>query len=182
MIGKAIMGVLCSLSLLFGIGVGDATPSNATGSIRDIEQASEIKTEKQVFDLTVDSNAVQGQREERSNTEIVAELNRKVEEGMLTISINLRPVFENGSSQGHLRIINEKCNKYPQVVEIYRTDTDSLIYQSKVIPVGSRVDNDVLLVDLDAGEYPCVAYISSVNADGEVIGKAGAELLLVVEN
>lgn len=179
---RAILSLICSLSLLFGVGVDDATTANAAGSIGNIEQVTEIKTEKQVFDLTVDENAKQGQIEYRTDEEIQAELNRLVEEGMMTISINLRPVFADGQSNGHLRIENVPNNKCSQVVEIYRADTNEMIYESKQIPVGGCVDYDRLLVDLDAGEYPCVAYVCSVDGSGSVIGKAGAELLLVVEN
>lgn len=181
MIGKAILGFLCSISLLFGAGVSDATPANTTGSIGDIEHIAEVKAEKQVFDLNVDSNAVQGPREERSKAEIVAELNRKVEEGMLTISINLRPVFADGESEGTLHIVNEEKNHHSQVVEIYRVDTNDLIYQSGLIPVGGGIEKDRLMVDLEKGEYPCVAYVCSVDEGGNVLGKAGAELIILVE-
>ena len=178
---RAILSLLCSLSLVFGVGIDDATTINTAETIGNIEQITE-EAEKQIFDLTVDEDAKQGHIETRTDEEIQAELNRLVEEGMMTISINLRPVFADGQSNGHLRIENVPNNKYSQIVEIYRADTNEKIYKSKQIPVGGSIEYDRLLIDLDAGEYPCVAYVSSVDSSGSVIGKAGAELLLVIEN
>lgn len=178
---RAILSLLCSLSLVFGVGIDDATTANAVGSIGNIEQITE-EAEKQIFDLTVDENAKQGHIETRTDEEIQAELNRLVEEGMMTISINLRPVFADGQSNGHLRIENVPNNKYSQIVEIYRADTNEMVYRSGLIPIGNCVDYDRLLVDLDAGEYPCIAYVCSFDGSGSVVGKAGAELLLVIEN
>ena len=96
--------------------------------------------------------------------------------------MNLNPVFKDGSSEGNLLIMNEEINRHPQVVEIYRKDTEELIYKSGAIPVGSRVETGKLLVDLDAGEYPCVAYFNSVDENtGELLGKAGAEITIIVQ-
>ena len=55
----------------------------------------------------------------RSKEEIQNELRRKVEEGMMNISMNLNPVFANGFSEGNLMIVNEEVNRHPQIVEIY---------------------------------------------------------------
>ena len=148
---------------------------------KEVVENVESKNDKVIFDLTVDENAVVGQRETRTTEEIQAELNKKVEDGMITISINLCPVFADGSSKGLLRIVNEKANKHPQMVEIYRIDNKELVYKSGLIPVGSGVEYDRLLIDLDKGEYPCVAYISSVGVNGEILGKAGAEMLIKIE-
>ena len=65
---------------------------------------------------------------------------------------------------------------------IYTKNTEELIYRSGLIPVGSRVDYAKLSVDLEKGEYPCVAYFNSVNEEtGELLGKAGAEILIVIK-
>ena len=135
-----------------------------------------------IFDLTQDGNAQEGQIEGRPVEEIQEELNRMVEEGMINISMNLNPVFKDGTSEGNLLIMNEEINHHPQVVEIYRKDTEELIYKSGLIPVGSRVETGKLLVDLDAGEYSCVAYFNSVDENtGELLGKAGAEITVIVQ-
>lgn len=136
---------------------------------------------KNVFDLTQDENVTEGGLEHKSQEEIQAELNKQVAEGMINISMNLTPVFDDGESEGNLLIINEDINRYPQVVEIYLKDTDELIYKSGAIPVGSKIESDTLDVDLDAGEYECTAYFNAVNPDtGELVGRAGAEVKITV--
>ena len=152
--------------------------------LRSCGTEPEIKpNNRPIFDLTQDSNAQEGDFERKSQEELQEELNKKVEEGMMNISMNLNPIFENGTSEGNLLIMNEEINRYPQIIEIYRKDTNELIYKSGLIPVGSRVEYGKLIVDLDAGEYPCVAYFNGVNPEsGVLMGKAGAEIIIIVKN
>lgn len=107
-----------------------------------------------------DTNAEEGGLNGRSEEEIQAELNKKVEEGMINISMNTSPVFHDGKSKGYLMIVNSEANHYPQIVYIVRKDTNEEIYRSGGIPVGSKVENAALDVDLPAGTYDCVAYVN----------------------
>lgn len=173
--------LLLMSSLMALVGSNSGIVENVTTVINNEFAADVGENDKVYFELTIDENAVVGQRETRTDEEIQAELNKKVEEGMLTISINSCPVFADGSSEGLLSIVNEKVNKYSQMVEIYRIDNKELVYKSNLIPVGGRIDYDKLLVDLDKGEYPCVAYISSIGVNGEVLGKVGTEMLIKIE-
>ena len=135
------------------------------------------------FDLILDNNAQEGKLEGKSKEEIEAELNQKVNEGMINISMNLNPEFEEGKSYGNLLIMNEEINNYPQIVEIIRNDTQKVIYRSGLIPVGSRVDTGKLMTDLPAGEYDCTACFYNVNPDtGEALGKACAQILVTILN
>lgn len=175
---KSLIAFILSGLMVFSAGTNNDVVENT-----DIVDSAAVETvkDKVIFDLAVDENAVSGQREAKTTEEIQAELNKKVEDGMITISINLCPVFADGSSEGLLRIANEKVNKHPQMVEIYRIDNRELVYKSGLIPVGSGVEYDRLLVDLDKGKYLCVAYISSVGVNGETLGKAGAEMLIKIK-
>lgn len=136
-----------------------------------------------MFNLQDDPVAEVGNFKVKTQEEIQEELNKVVDEGMMNISMNLKPVFKTGDSEGNLMIMNEKINRYPQVVEIYLNDNDNtLIYRSGLIPVGSRIENAKLSVDLDAGEYDCTAYFNAVDPEtGAGLGKAGAQILLTVE-
>jgi hypothetical protein len=107
----------------------------------------------------------------------------KVAEGMLCISMNTNPVFEDGASDGTLGIVNDISNNYPLVVYIVRSDTHEEIYRSGAIPVGSEIKEAPLDVALAEGDYDCVAYFNSVNVDtGTFLGTAGAEITITVEN
>ena len=132
--------------------------------------------------MEIDSNAIVGGLETKSKEELQEELNKKLAEGMMNISMNLNPVFEDGKSDGNLMIINESINNYSQWVEIILTKTGEQIYKSGLIPVGHKIENAKLTVDLDAGVYECTAYFHQVDESGNELGKAGAKIELTVKN
>lgn len=116
---------------------------------------------------TVDTG---GKYEDRSSDEIRVTLNDEVQASMHKVQLNPSPVFETGSSEGNLNIVNSKDNPYPQLIEIYLADGNTLLYQG-VVDIGYQVEKAKLLVDLDAGEYDCLAYVSAVDREtGESAG------------
>ncbi len=130
-----------------------------------------------------DADAEEGGLTVKSQEEIQKELNEKVAQGMINISMNTSPVFKDGTSEGNLLIVNSAKNNYPQVVYIVRKDTKEEIYRSGGIPVGSKVEKAKLAVDLDAGTYECVAYFNNVDMEtGDFLGTAGAEIVVTVES
>lgn len=142
-------------------------------------EESSVKT----FNLDKDANTEKGAISTPDPQKVKEDLNKIVEDGMMTISMNLSPVFQDGTSQGNLLIYNDPSNKNPQVVEIYLKDSGELIYQSGGIDVGEKIEFAPLLVDLETGSYPCVAYFNAVNAETkELVGKAGAEITIEVLN
>ena len=131
--------------------------------------------------IIYDSGAVEGGWDEADVNKIVEGLNEKVEDGMINISMNTSPIFANGTSTGNLMIVNETVNRYPQVVEIVRSDTGETIYKSGAVPVGKKIEEAKLDVDLAKGEYECTAMFYNVNPDtGEYLGCAGAVITVTV--
>ena len=131
--------------------------------------------------IVYDPGAVEGGWNEADTDKIVDALNEKVEQGMINISMNTTPIFQNGSSAGNLMIVNESVNNYPQVVEIHRNDTGEVIYKSGAIPVGSKLETAKLSADLDAGTYDCTALFYNVDPDSsEYLGCAGAVITVTV--
>ena len=131
--------------------------------------------------IIYDPAATQGGWNEADLDQIVDGLNRKVEEGMINISMNTSPSFEDGSAEGNLMIVNESVNRYPQVVEITRNDTGDQIYKSGAIPVGNKIERAKLDVDLAAGTYECTALFYNVDPDtGSYLGCAGAIITITV--
>ena len=80
--------------------------------------------------IVYDSAAVDGGWDNLSPEEIAEKLNEKVAEGMINISANTAPIFEDGASEGNLMLVNESINNYPQKVQIVRNDTGEQIYES----------------------------------------------------
>ena len=81
---------------------------------------------------------------------------------MINISANTAPIFEDGSSEGNLMLVNESINNYPQKVQIVRNDTGEQIYESGAIAVGSKIERAKLDVLLPAGTYECTAYFHNL--------------------
>ena len=147
------------------------------------EEGGGEKSLDNLFDISLDKNATVGEEAKRSQDEVIAALSKQVEEGMISISMNTNPIFETGTSEGNLIIVNEETNRYPQVVEIYIADTNELIYKSGGIPVGSKIENATLDYNLSKGTYDCIAYFNAINPDtGGLVGKAGANIKVTINN
>ena len=133
--------------------------------------------------IVYDSAAVEGGWDNLSPEEIAEKLNEKVAEGMINISMNTAPYFENGASEGNVMIVNEAINNYPQKVQIIRNDTGEQIYESGAIAVGSKIEHAKLNTTLSAGTYECTAYFHNLNPEtGEIIGTAGAIINITIKN
>ena len=133
--------------------------------------------------IVYDSSAVEGGWDNLSPEEIAEKLNEKVAEGMINISMNTAPYFENGTAEGNVMIVNESINNYPQKVQIIRNDTGEQIYESNAIPVGSKIERATLDVTLPAGTYECTAYFHNLDPEtGEIIGTAGAIITITIKN
>ena len=133
--------------------------------------------------IVYDSSAVEGGWDNLSPEEIAEKLNEKVAEGMINISMNTAPYFENGKAEGNVMIVNESINNYPQQVEFIRNDTGEQIFQSKAIPVGSKIERAALDVELPAGTYECTAMFHNLDpVSGKIIGTAGAIITITVKN
>ena len=133
--------------------------------------------------IVYDSSAVEGGWDNLSPEEIAEKLNEKVAEGMINISMNTAPYFENGASEGNIMIVNESINNYPQQVEFIRNDTGEQIYQSKAIPVGSKIERAALDVELPAGTYECTAMFHNLDPEsGAIIGTAGAIINITIQH
>ena len=133
--------------------------------------------------IVYDSSAVEGGWDNLSPEEIAEKLNEKVAEGMINISANTAPIFEDGASEGNLMLVNEDINLYPQKVQIVRNDTGEQIYESDAIAVGSKIERAKLDVDLPAGTYECTAYFHNLNPEtGDIIGTAGAIITITIKN
>ena len=133
--------------------------------------------------VVYDSSAVEGGWDNLSPEEIAERLNQKVEEGMINISMNTAPYFEDGKAEGNVMIVNESINNYPQQVEFIRNDTQEVIYQSKAIPVGSKIERAALDVELPTGTYECTAMFHNLDPEtGDIIGTAGAIITITIQH
>ena len=133
--------------------------------------------------IVYDSSAVEGGWDNLSPEEIAEKLNEKVAEGMINISANTAPIFEDGASEGNLMLVKESINNYPQKVQIIRNDTGEQVYESGAIAVGSKIERAKLDVVLPAGTYECTAYFHNLDPEsGAIIGTAGAIITITIQH
>ena len=150
-----------TLVILAVVGLAAALTVGIFTAVRMIRKHPASKDDPKTG-IVYDDSAVEGGWDNLSPEEIAEKLNEKVAEGMINISMNTAPIFEDGSSEGNLMLVNESINNYPQKVQIVRNDTGEQIYQSKAIPVGSKIERAKLDVDLPAGTYECTAYFHNL--------------------
>ena len=152
-------------------------------AVRLLHKPSDAALADSKSGIVYDSSAVEGGWDNLSPEEIEARLNEKVAEGMINISANTAPIFEDGASEGNLMLVNEDINLYPQKVQIVRNDTGEQIYESDAIAVGSKIERAKLDVDLPAGTYECTAYFHNLNPEtGDIIGTAGAIITITIQH
>lgn len=140
--------------------------------------AWQVMTAPDALEMSV--RAELGQLEGKSNDEIEEALNRVVEEGYMNISINVNPTFVNGTAEGTLQIENGPANKYDQYVTITRDDTGEIIYKSGLLPPNHHIQEDVLLANLEAGDYPCTASFVAYDEEQNEVGMASAKITITV--
>lgn len=135
--------------------------------------------------LPWDSNVTYEEETRYTNVDL---LNQKVADGMITISMNADPIFENGSAKGNVNIENDVSNTRPQLIEIYlkdangKADMNQLVYRSGKIPVGGKIPMVALDKKLTKGNYPAWVGFNAISDDDEIVGTAGADITLHILN
>lgn len=110
------------------------------------------------------------------------DLDKIVDEGMLTFSINVTPSFASGTEPGNLMIENAEINNNRFTCAIYRKDNGEKIYQSGYLDPGQYIEKAPLDADLEPGQYPCTAYFETFKlSDNAPIGQAAAEITIYVQ-
>ena len=171
-----------TLVILAVVGLAAALTAGIFTAVRMFHKPAQSKDDPKTG-IVYDDSAIEGGWDNLSPEEIAEKLNEKVAEGMINISANTAPIFEDGASEGNLMLVNESINNYPQMVQIIRNDTGEQIYQSNAIPVGSKIEHAKLDVILPAGTYECTAYFSNLDPEtGDMIGTAGAIINITIKN
>ena len=93
----------------------------AVGLVEKTEKPADVLNDTSAG-LVFDEAAEEGGWENLSREEVETKLNEQLEEGMINISMNTSPWFEDGASKGNLMIVNEAINRYPQKVQIIRNE------------------------------------------------------------
>ena len=115
--------------------------------------------------------------------EIKAIMQRKADESTFSFEINSRPFFENGKSEGNIRIYNPAFNNYLIDVEIKLDSNNKTIFKSDKLKPNQYIEKAKLSRNLKKGEYEATATISAYDpTTEELLGISAAKMVIAVEN
>lgn len=132
-------------------------------------------------DDMLEPNAVIGVMPGKTDQEIIDELNRKVDEKSIAFSINSQPTLDKETGEVNWMFENPEGNDKFIRLEVFRDDTNELIYETKMIQNGSYVESAALSETLSAGSYVCTAYIHGYRlSDQSYLGQVAAGITVVI--
>lgn len=105
----------------------------------------------------------------------------KLDSTQLAVEINSVMNFETSNSEGDFYIKNPENNIHNVVVEIYLKDTDTLIYKSKKLLPGEKIEKDALDKELKQGKYKAIAFFNAYDENGNYAGKAGVVITINIK-
>ena len=115
-------------------------------------------------------------------------LNRTEPEGVplsyqVTMNSGSTWEFDDGQSVSkNAYVANSQSNETAVYFDVIINDTQETIYRSPVIPRGMDLDNIVLDVDLDAGDYECTMIYHLIDDDQNTLTTVNMWLMVIVEN
>lgn len=129
------------------------------------------------------ANASVGALPGKTREEIEAMLNQQIDDKMVAFTVNAEPYFDNGTAKGNLMLESPANNiNYIEFV-IRRDDTGETIYRSGLLMPNQYIEEDVLSVDLDKGEYPCTVDVTIYDTETmEAKGMSQAAIVITVLN
>lgn len=109
----------------------------------------------------MEPNVVVGSMEGYTDEEIAEMLKKKVDEGMISFSLNTHLYLDGPDAQASIKFENPANNAKLTKLRLVRDDTGEQIYETGFLEPGSYVDADQLDARLGPGEYACTGYITS---------------------
>lgn len=120
------------------------------------------------------------------NAEIVAQVieeQEKVPVGYYEVTMNAEWKFENGTvASENAYVENSTANENSVYFDVIRRDTDEVVYESPILPVGQKIDSIVLKEDMDAGTYDCVCTYHLLDNDNVDFSQVSVAVTLVINN
>lgn len=128
-----------------------------------------------------------GTMTEGNYKQIMEDMDNEVQEGYFETYMNTNWTFPDGNSETTDAILgNSPNNKKPIRCEVMLADTEEVIFETDVIPVGAEIPPFKLDVDLEPGTYEaiCQIYLLNEEDDGSYTdySDAGFNVTITVEN
>ena len=171
-----------TLVILAVVGLAAALTVGIFTAVRMFHKPAQSKDDPKTG-IVYDDSAIEGGWDNLSPEEIAEKLNEKVAEGMINISMNTAPYFENGASEGNVMIVNESINNYPQKSRSSATIPANRFTRATQFQLARRLN-------ARCWTLPCPPvhtsvphiFITLTRNPVEIIGTAGAIITITIKN
>lgn len=125
--------------------------------------------------------------DEGNYQQIIEDMSAQVQEGYFETYMTTEWKFPDGSSEASDATLgNSPNNTKPIRCQLLLDETEEVLFETGVLPVGALVSPIKLNKDLDAGTYDatCMIYLMNEKEDGtyEDYSSAGFHVTLIIEN
>lgn len=99
------------------------------------------------------------------------------------VSMTMDWIFPDGASpSGNAYVENVTSNETDIYFDVLLRETQEILYQSPVIPLGGRLTDITLQQALPAGVYPCIVEYHLIDANQNTLGTVNMGITITVEN
>jgi len=132
----------------------------------------------------VEGEIMPGVPEGMDEGEIAKALQEQIDESMFTVSVNTRPVFQNGNAKGKVNIINSPQNHYPCRVKLTLDEDGTVLYKNDDLLYPEQYIPEIKLSkNLSKGVYDATLTYLIYEDDGETqAGMMSAKMEIVIQN
>jgi len=132
----------------------------------------------------VEGEIMPGVPEGMDEGEIAAALQEQIDESMFTISVNTRPVFQNGNAKGKVNIVNSPQNHYPCKVRLTLDEDGTVLYKNDDLLYPEQYIPEIKLTkNLSKGVYDATLTYLIYEDDGKTqAGMMSANMQIVIQN
>lgn len=118
---------------------------------------------------------------DKSISDKLAELQKQVDEGHVSLSMNVTMIVEDGSKTGEIYLENPEANRYDMFVTVFLDETQSVIGQTGIIPRGSAIKSMELDKKLKKGTHPATITYNLINEEKQVEEQASVGIEIIVK-
>lgn len=122
---------------------------------------------------------------EENVDEIIAEMKEDefIPPGSYEAKMNSTWYFEDGNSNSENAYVeNVVRNTNDVYFDVILSDTEEIIYESPLLPIGSHIENIALDKELEKGTYDCVVIYHLVDEEQNTLSTVRVAVTIVIEN
>ncbi len=172
--------IVMALAIVLAFFLGKKSSGGSNGTDGSVTESQEGRRD------VINASSVSVVTDEESAATVMDSMREKVEEGMFSCKMSMNWTFKDGKSESKdAYVANKETNTHPIYFDVYLMDeSETLIYSSPVLAVGSQLTDFKLDKELDAGTYKAKVLYSLIKDEEsqEVISSAGFVITIEVEN